>query len=300
MKKFFIVLSNILLLFLVFAFFEFYFFSEEKKRFDNKDVKYSLVKEDFNMDSFLQNSKIRKPLGLEYNKRPVLIYGCSFAYGFKLQEEETLGYNISQKCKRPVYNFGASAKGLQHAYYLIKNSKIIEPEPEYIFYIFINDHFRRMFINCQKIDRVKYLTYENIDGELVQKNNKFELINRFCVLSNINDFLYENIYKKINANETEALAELYFKSINNEIKLKYPNAKFVIVDYETSNYYLLNKRIINRLKKQNIDYININEELNHKLGLDSYKLSKETDSFRHPNAKAWNEVSDFLIQKYNL
>lgn len=295
MKKVGIILVNIFLLILMIVLAEYLFFLDANKYYVDK-APYFRKKYDTNVENL--KGSTRKPCGLKYNKRPILIYGCSVAYGFALTDEESFGNQLSELTKRPVYNFGISAKGLQHAYYLVKNDEKISPEPEYVFYVFINDHLRRMFVNCNKIDNTNYLTYRVKNGELVE-NRQNSLSDKSYLVAGIQNFAYY-ILKNIFKDQVFNIAKTYLVSIKNEINEKYPSAKFVVINYDNGYYTELNPKRVAELKEEGIEIIFLNDEFKDKLKMDSYKNSPEKDIFRHPNEKAWELVVKYLAEKYNL
>ncbi len=291
-----IILINILLLVLLFGLAEFLTYKKVCANFSQKP-QYSWTKKDYSVDELKKN--MRQPVGLKYKKAPVLIYGCSYAYGFSLDEKASFGYKLSEKTKRPVYNFAMSSKGLQDALYLIKNDEKITPEPKYIFYVFINDHVRRMFVNCNKIDNINYLTYKNKNGELVENIDKNSVSDRLYLLKEMKNLSYyalKNVFK----NQIYDLTKLYLISIKNELQIKYPDAKFVVLDYENGKKNYLTEERVEDLHNCGIEVVNLNKEFNDVLKTDEYRNSKETDTFRHPNEKAWDLIVDFLVRKYGL
>lgn len=60
-------------------------------------------------------SFFRKPYGSKYEKRPIVLMGCSFTYGEKLQYDETFGYILSEYIKSPVISIAHSGWGIQHS-----------------------------------------------------------------------------------------------------------------------------------------------------------------------------------------
>ena len=262
-----------------------------------KAPEYTWKKMEYSID--ILKKYMRKPSGLKYKKAPILIYGCSYAYGFSLEDEDTFGYKLSEKTKRPVYNFAVSSKGLQDALYLLRNDEKITPEPEYVFYVFINDHVRRMFINCNKIDNVKYLTYKKSDGQLVENTDRFDLAERFYIAGIIkNSFYYA--FKKVFDKQIYDLTRLYFISIKNEINNKYPNAKFIVLDYENGVENYLSPQKVKDLEKDGIKVITLNKVFKDKLKSDRYRNSYEKDIYRHPTGEAWDLIIDFLMNEYGI
>lgn len=297
MKKVGIILVNLFLLILAIVGAEYISYLDANKLYGQK-VPYFRVKTDTTLETLKKGNNMRKPCGSDYKKKPILIYGCSVAYGFALPDEESFGNRLSEYTKRPVYNFGMSAKGLQHAYFLLKNDEKISPEPEYVFYVFINDHLRRMFVNCNKIDNLNYLTYRVKNGELVE-NPQGTLADKSYLVSSMQNMSYyglKNVFKKQIFN----LTKLYLVSMKNEVKNKYPNAKFVLIDYDNSYCSELTSDRISQLEKEGIEVVVLNKELEDKLKMDSYKNPVQKDIFRHPNGKAWELVVKYISEKYAL
>ncbi len=297
MKKVGIILVNLFLMILVIIGAEFYSYLDANKLFEQK-IPYFRKKTDTTVETLKTDENMRKPCGLEYKKKSILIYGCSVAYGFALSDEESFGNRLSEFTKRPVYNFAMSAKGLQHAYFLLKNDEKISPEPEYVFYVFINDHLRRMFVDCNRIDNLNYLTYRVKNGELVE-NRQGTLSDKSYLASSLKNMTYYGL-KNIFKNQIFDLANLYIVSMKNEIKSKYPSTKFVLIDYDNGYYSELTSERIARLEKEGVEVIVLNDEFDDKLKMDSYKNPVQKDIFRHPNGKAWELVVKYLSQKYNL
>lgn len=294
MKKFVIIVVNLFLFIFVLLAMEIICYFKDTSGFKYRPL-YVVRKANYSLDSLKMN--MRNPQGLVYAKPPILIYGCSYAYGFALDEKETFGYKLSELTKRPVYNFAVSSKGLQDALFLMRNDEKITPEPEYIFYVFINDHVRRMFVNCNKIDNVKYLTYKNINGNLVQNT---DLISDYSYLlrslKNQTYYFLKGFFKK----QIFELTKLYFVSVKNEINKKYPNAKFIVIDYENGHENYLSSQKIQELEKEGIEIISLSKVFDDKLKMNKYKNPKELDPFRHPNGKAWDIIVKYLSEKYKL
>ena len=77
-------------------------------------------------ESFYQTKFFRSPAGLEYKDKPsIVLFGCSYAYGQNLENEETLSYQLSRYLKRTVYNFALCGGGLQDILHIIRNNKIL-------------------------------------------------------------------------------------------------------------------------------------------------------------------------------
>jgi uncharacterized protein YnzC (UPF0291/DUF896 family) len=182
----------------------------------------------------------------------------------------------------------------------MKNEPIVKPDPEYVFYVFIADHLRRMYVNCNKIDTFNYLTYKNKKGELVERDTKKSTIfDKSYLALNIQNFSYhilQNVFKE----QIYELAKLYFISMKKEITKKYPKAKFVIIEYELGDYTELTEPRIEELNREGIEVLSLNKHFDDELKLDSYKNPVEKDIFRHPNEKAWKLVVEYIAKEYKL
>ena len=292
-----IVLINILCLIVLFVGIECYFYIDTanfyKNKMGNNYAKYTLKKEPFeNKFNYYFKEVMRKPVGLNYKKKPILFLGCSYAYGYYLTDEETISYKISKKAKRPIYNWACSAGGIQHAYYVIDKMPKIEPEPEYIFYIYMKDHLIRMYENRHELDISEYLLYKIKDGNLEKIDNRYNFIDNSFFLSRIKKKILNRYIKSKKAHKT--FIE-YTNFLKNEIKEKYPNSKFVIVIYD-----YMPQELIEGLKKNNIDIIYPQESEKFDYNNEKYKLPKERDYWQHPSGKAWDVMSDILIKEFHL
>lgn len=301
MRKIGIFVFNFLIIIFLLVGAEAFFYNLNTQHYSK--AHYFVTKKDFSIENLKES--MRKPFGTNknYKKRPILIYGCSFAYGDNLPKEETFGSLLSEKSKRPVYNFAMPARGLQHALFLLKNDEKVTPTPEYIFYIFISDHARRMYMNCNKIDNCKYIYYHLKNGKMVLQKNKYDLSERFYTSKYLKETFYfysknlfeEKIYKDVKS---------YFLAIQEAAKERYPNTKLVIINYGTDNIKILNSQRENELKKDGIEIINLRKEIKDKFNKDlkddEYRISPEKDVYKHPNGKAWDLISDYLCEKYKL
>lgn len=303
MKKIRTIILNFLIIIFLLAGTETFFYNKYFQLIKFNKIPYSIKKQDFTLESIKQY--VRKPCGIDknYKKKPILIYGCSYAYGENLPQEETLSYFLSQKAKRPVYNFAMPARGLQHTLYLLENDEKVTPAPEYIFYVFIYDHARRMYMNCSKTDDCKYIYYHLKNGKMVLQKNKYDLSERFYTSKYLKETLYfylKNLFEEKIYNDLKS----YFIAIQDAAKEKYPNTKLVIINYGIANKKILNSQRENELKKDGIEIINLRKEIKRKFNKDikddEYRLSPEEDEYKHPNGKAWDIISDYLCEKYKL
>ena len=70
----------------------------------------------------------REPVNLSSDKNPVLIMGCSFAFGNELTSEQSLMGKIAKYTERPVYNRSMLALGANEMLYQLRSDVGINGE----------------------------------------------------------------------------------------------------------------------------------------------------------------------------
>lgn len=143
MKRFFkILLIDIIIISVLFGIFEaIAFHSEQKFRSkENTDIKIGYKLKYYDWDEhypYIVKFNMRKPFGTQYKKEPIAVFGCSYAYGYKLKEEQSFGYKLSEYTKRPVYNRAYSGLGIQHMLYQLEREdfirKFLSPNTLFLF-----------------------------------------------------------------------------------------------------------------------------------------------------------------------
>lgn len=133
MKKY---LVNIILLFFIFLFAEICCLVYESRIIYNeissfKDIsqkqkirdviKYFIIPTYFDKRHIIYRDEIRNPAYTKSNKKPVLITGCSFAYGLFLDEKDCFHSILSKATGRTVYNIAVPSGSPRELLFLLKN-----------------------------------------------------------------------------------------------------------------------------------------------------------------------------------
>lgn len=82
------------------------------------------------------------------NKQPIILFGCSYVYGFGLEENQTFSHKLAQLTNRTIVNRGKSGTGLPFFYFQLSDKEILNTlpqNPQYIIYTLIPDHFPRLY-----------------------------------------------------------------------------------------------------------------------------------------------------------
>lgn len=230
-------------------------------------------------------------------KRPVLFFGCSFTEGYGLKNEQTLPYKITKITNRTTYNRGKCSTGTQFVYYQLneKTFKNEVPDSEYIIYTFIGGHLSRLY-NYQAYPLT---TGINLRYKVV-KNQLQEIKPAFLPFYSL--FIVKNIQSAI---ATKASFEegknysLFNKIMKESIKLaqnKYPNSKFVLLEYPETGAKKLPQEEILKLENMGFIFINAEKLVGHELNDNKYKV----EDHYHPSELAWNEIAPKLVNKLGL
>ena len=245
---------------------------------------------------YIKTNKLRKPVGLKYKRKPILLMGCSFAYGYNLKENENLGYRLSELLKRPVYNRGGSGWGLDQYLYLSRRNDFYTkiPAPEYIIYIYMADHLNRISrFKLQPLCIEFKPKYKLKNDKLIEIKPKF--YDRFFFVEN---YQFHYNYKKKVITEN-ALIEKYFTEVQAEFKKHWPDAKLVILLYPICNDKgpLDNSFIWDDLRKKGFIVIDLTKLENYKLDFDTDEYS--LDGF-HPNSKIWDLILPKILKELGI
>lgn len=295
MKKIFkLIIINILLVLILACVLEACLFASFKMRYPQ--AKYDLRHLDYKESFKFFNP--RQPAGLNYTKKPTMLLGCSFIYGLYLEGEHTPHYKLSELTKRPVFNYALPGKGLQHALYVIQNKiydKRMEP-PEYVIYVMIYDHIRRMYTQVMFNDNTGQPVYRiTRDGEVKLVHDYFPFYKKFFTYYFINNIYYFKVsYKDNPTHHKNALA--YFKAMKKEINNQYPNAKFIILLYDD---YFRFGLYIPEFEKEGFNVIQTKELTGVNFFDPKYQVDADHGDL-HPTEEVWDIILPELVKKLNL
>lgn len=314
-KTLLIIISNIL----IFCFFIFIaevivWHCENKRLEKQMDVYYTehgplsfhpkIRLPEINQDFFPtpENGYGRAPVGLNYTKKPVVIFGCSFAYGFELEEKDTFHKRLSELTHRPVYNKAQTGWGIQHMLKQVSDEKFYQkvPEPEYVIFVSIYDHFRRLYIltffSGDMLNEEFYLRYKEKNGELIEikhRNEFYNFLKSLYIVQKFHHFYINNFVvrpDKIEQNFDFALKH-YSQSIE-EMKKHWKNTKYYVLlydDFKDSDIFG------EELEYMGYKVINIRKLTDENLYNPEYVIIDG-----HPSAKAWELLTPKIIKEIGI
>ncbi len=252
---------------------------------------------------------IREPVGEEYNKNAILIFGCSYGYGFLLKPEQTLGNKLSEKLHRPVYNFSSPGQSPQFALMRIRSHEIddIIKKSDYVIYVLIGEHAWRIYTNSNgfltdyiwpKYDikktknNVKLTMHKYhlpfIEGSYLYKYIQKLFYARFlmkCKNKYIQDFLFDNL-------------KIHLLTIQKELKSINPNIKMIIIsfhDNKDTELVMASPRW-KEMQQEDIIVIDTAEYLPEYYESEDYIIPNDG----HPSELTWTKLVKILTNDLKL
>lgn len=253
----------------------------------------------------------RRKFGETFTKKPIIVLGCSYAYGHGLTKEESFPNILSLTAQRPVISFANCASNILENIINVNNTMKYDENlsdliknSEYIIYLYMHHHIMR-YLDISQFD-FNYF-YEDLFTL-----NKFEKL-----LSKI--FLFRYIIVKMQINKlikefpdghNSALYVIKTVKTARERMKKYaPDAKFIVIIYDEKysqidgqkehfKYYseISDSPEWKELEKDGISVIHTRDLT----GFDfdkNYKLKKDIAGW-HPNARVWKEFTPVFVNNY--
>ena len=262
------------------------------------------------------SKSILRPAAIPYprdrNRKPIAVFGCSFAYGEKLRFEQTLPYKLAAETGRAAFNYAFGGFGIQHMLYMLENGIWIggTEEPEFVLYIFINDHIPRLHTTFGNnsgggamagflFHHPVYLSYEEQDGRLVEKKHRFPWLRYSFLVSQIDEAVRHRMFyggglekNPGKAAKYAGLMKLHFLQASEAARKIWPHAKFVIARYD------LDGTVPDSYWKELGDAGIVVLSLPEITGVDLRRrdLRLEHDEY-HPNERAWDIIAPAVAAK---
>lgn len=228
----------------------------------------------------------------------IAVAGCSFAFGYGVNNNETLPYFLQQQMQGyEVYNYGVSGYGTQHLLLQTREKitpKEIKQKQGILIYFFIDNHLNRL-IGSRRIIKLwgENFPYFFLDDEKkLQQAGTFKTGRRWKTLfyktitnSAIVDILDLEIPFSI-SDDNFKLAAAVIKESKKEFEKNFPGSKFVVLFCPGSK---CSGELAALLAKRNIDFVD------YALLFDiKSKEYRSHYSDPHPNGKAYEEIAKNL------
>ena len=233
-------------------------------------------------------------------KNPILIMGCSFAYGYNLEEKDTLSYKLSEQTQRIVYNRAINGASVQQAILQAEDNSLYKElsEPEYIIYVYNSEiHIPRLYLYMlNSWENLVNLRYEVQNQKLVRAKEK-SFINKLYLYNYYVKYKNLHIDKGLYTEDNLDFVLMHFNKFKEEIQKHWTKTKYVILFYNCSESKSdFDIELMKQLQEKGFIVLNTKDLTNIALGLE-YQISEQDG---HPNAKAWELIVPNLVKELNL
>lgn len=272
-----------------------------------KHLTYNIHKDDdflyFNTQYYNRRIVDIKPTN---KKRPILFFGCSYTYGYGIENEDTLPYKFSKYTGRKVNNTGENGAGPDYVYRVVnvmkRDNLFNDDKYEYAIYTFMFNQIKRM---------TPYMLSEYITLKREkQKNNSFVDKLKYYM-----DKLYtvKILQCKYFITKKENLFEYttyIIKEINKMLKEEISDIKLVLLLYNDcsstdrtpAERESLRTSSWEHLKDDGIIVINTLDLVGDILTNQEYQINEGEGAImpQHPNGKAWDKIVPSLAKALNI
>ena len=297
------IFINLLLIIMALTFVEVYSFNRTK--IDNEKFKtqadrleanstrqyktqYRLL-EPFNTTLF-RNSFIKD------NANNIVWFGCSFAEGAGLNDNQTPCYKISELTGKSCINKAKGATGAQFMYYQINDDKIMDDAKtaDFIIYTFIWNHIQRLYnYQVNPLIDMFNLRYKIIDGNLVDITPQFNpLYSSFFVKRILNKIVFEQAKQE---SYNFRLFNKIMKETYNISQKRYPNSKFIFIEFPELSKKELPDYEVKELESYGIKVIRVKDIIGN---IDIYDPKYWLPDNIHPTEQAWDLILPIIVEKY--
>ncbi len=307
-KKLIIISVNLIILILGYIIFEYFFYtnciSTDKRDFKSNLFNYikSHIIADFDIvyahkkkygyfrDTIIENSKLP----------PILIFGCSFGYGYKLDEKQALAYKLANLTGRSVYNRSISSYGIQDMPYMLETYPLEKeiPNPEYIIFVFIENHIYRLYRPVMGPNEAYYDVHYKQTKDGLELAKPFYFFYRFPIVRYVIHHYMFNKIDFIDFDKKFDYMKLHFERTKEIVHKKFtpPYPKIVILIFHEFEADIYNTKRWKELQDEGFIIVDVKKITNKNMGDDKYRIPNDG----HPNEAAWDVITPALANALHL
>lgn len=247
-----------------------------------------------------ENSKYFRDFIKENGKQPILIFGCSFGYGSLLKPEESFSYKLSKYTNRSVYNRSLPSLGIQYFPYIMEHYNLENTikDPEYIFFIMIDDHINRLYSKTMTFGRQYFnVLYKKKENFLKEEKVWYSLIFKSAILRDIYHRSAYYLYKNKDHDEIFDFMKAHFLKAKEIAEKKFPNSKIIILKYEgNEDSWIFNSPRWEELSQNGFIVLDTYDLTGLHLYENKYRIPNDL----HPNELAWDLLTPKIVEKLGL
>lgn len=274
---------------------------------DDKIIKckidYDIIMKRFDYEKYKEQFRpVEKPINCHSQaKKSIILFGCSYVWGTGLNDNQMLSYKISSLTSRTVFNRAMYGWGVQHMLYQLKREDFYKEvqEPEYVFYVFIDDHMNRLFRRQEfAFKSQEYLHYSLKNNKFIEDEPLYEIFGGLYLIKYLDLWITANSFQSENFENNFNYMELMFRECIRLLKQHYNKAKFIILLYPSpyAGVSSIEKGNWKKIESYGFQVINLEELVGHSLADKQYKVKDN----EHPSEKAWDEISTALVKRLKM
>jgi len=257
-----------------------------------------IYKKQYHIDAFGRHST---PSNDSARAEFAMVTGCSFVFGYAVEENQTLSYYLDSLTRLRGYNYGVSGHGTQQTLEIIKSrnlhNEINEPNGLLV-HLFIDDHVNRL-IGSRRLIKLwaSNFPYYYLNGEDLKHNGSFlsgrPVLTRFYWAISQSAFidLFDIDFPWYVSDKHMKLFGAVLRVAKSEFLMQYPNGRFLVVLAPNS---VLAPRAKKVLEENSIEVLDCSNLLNKE-----QKQYKVHWTERHPNRKYYLEVAEEIKRHIN-
>ena len=300
------VILFIVLNFIVYKFF--YYQIEFGLPSDYNREKFSFIRHNTDYNYIKEDHLPRSPVELGNDNGNIVIFGCSYGYGYLLEHEQTFHYKLSQALNRSVYNLSCPGEAPQFAIMKIKSHDFddILKKSDYAIFVTIGEHLYRVHSNSngwwisntwprydiKKEKDNKYLVFHKYRLAVISDSYFWRYIRKVWfskIISRIDiepikNYLFDNV-------------KLHFETILKDLQEYNPNIKMIIIVYPDDdcwNLYLDSPRW-KELEDEGIIVVKV-KDIIEDYGNSIYQIPNDG----HPSEFAWQNITNYLVNQTTI
>ena len=242
---------------------------------------------------------------LKYDEKlsPIVLFGCSFALGIYLEDEQTFAYKLSQLSHRNVINRAVGGGSLSHMLYQTQSDYLYKKVPysNDVIYILIDESTIRLLLDFYLITLKDFnLHYKKVNNDLVLVEYKNPFLNLFKSLYLVKVYQQYKIYKYVNdeknSEEISDLELLYFIKARENLENRWnTKVNFNVIIYNNGCIKAL-KPLKEKLAANGFNVIDTNDLTDEILTEGKYIIPNDG----HPTEDAWDLLTPLIYKKLKL
>ncbi|MEZ4936067.1 MAG: hypothetical protein R2799_00575 [Crocinitomicaceae bacterium] len=233
-----------------------------------------------------------------------LFFGCSIAFGYGLNDNETLPFHFQEKSQMNAYNYAYNGWGTNQMLAWLQRenlSKQVKEKDGAAFYIFFWDHIPRALGTMDRYTQwVAYAPYFYMDGNQIKRDRTFKdgryWTSKFYELfyqTSIAEYFKINFPNKLREDHYNLISEMILESKKTYEK-QFGNSNFYVVIYPTFKDYEEEqmKLFIEFLKEKGINIIDLSNFIEYGA---QYHLIGDS----HPRGSTNEMIAEEILKQMN-